>query len=77
MKYVLLILLLSGCATTRPKSTFECAAVGKHGVYAKFWTDAYSYLEDAEADAQKIVNNLKEKKLIPNSAVAICYKKEQ
>jgi len=79
MKKLLLIpILLMGCATkpaektvAMPTKTFQCAALGRCGVYAR-WTGYYMTLEDANAEAKVIVQRLYDQKLVPEN-YAECF----
>lgn len=72
MKYLFLLLFLTGC-TTLPKSyEYNCAAVGAHGVYAK-WTGQYASEVEAYEDGEKVRLNLVKQDLIPDNTGTICY----
>lgn len=63
---------LIGCASA-PKYAYECAAVGRHGVYAK-WVGNYFSEVEAKKEAEKINKSLQG----PNfpTTFPMCYLKE-
>lgn len=69
MKYLLLILLLSGCASKQ--TTYDCVALNGHGVYARMTVYAANQ-DEADAEATKVVKKLVAVNAIPDNSGAFC-----
>ncbi len=76
MKYLILIILLSGCSSmSRHTKLYYCASIGPHGTYAH-WSGEYSSLEDANQEALVIGKRLYDLKAVPTE-YAECFLPEE
>lgn len=75
---LLFLLALTACSTTpeRPSRTYDCAVVGRHGLFVKSKIQA-QFLELAEEEMEKIRLYLVGTNTLPSNSFSKCFREDE